>query len=169
MSHSRTLIISAAAVLATAGMAASPVRAQDITATERANKATVARAYAEWAAGGTRFFDILDDRVVWSILGSGPHARTYTNKTAFLEAAVAPFAARLSSPLKPTVRSMHTDGDEVITLWDGVATTRDGRTYRNTYAWFFTMRNGRVVEAKALLDLSAYGEVLSRVPAAPKP
>lgn len=165
-------VIGAALALVLSVAALTPTRAGDAptaSATERANKDIVARAYAEWAAGGTRFFDILDDRVVWTILGPGPHARTYTSKAAFLEAAVAPFSARLSSPLRPTVRSMHADGDEVITLWDGVATTRDGRTYRNTYAWFFTMKAGRVVRAKALLDLAAYGDVLARVPAAPKP
>lgn len=127
------------------------------------------RAYAAWAAGGTRFFDILDDRVVWTILGTGPHARTYRSKAAFLDTAVKPFGARLSAPLRPTVRSIHADGDAVIILWDGVATRRDGETYRNTYAWFFTMRRSRVVEAKALLDLQAYDEVLTRVPAAPQP
>ena len=45
---------------------------------------------------------------------------------------------------------------------------RDGKPYRNTYAWFFTMRGGKAVEAKALLNLAAYDEVLRRVtPAAP--
>lgn len=166
-------IVGVVLAFATAVAAAPSARAQDrpaaATETKTKNKETVRRAYAEWAAGGTRFFDILDDRVVWTILGTGPHAKTYTSKVAFLEAAVAPFGARLSEPLRPTVRSIHADGDEVITLWDGVAKTRDGRTYRNTYAWFFTMRDGRVVQAKALLDLAAYGDVLARVPAAPRP
>lgn len=170
--NARILLLSVAAILSTTTIIASPVHAQVAptgTATERTNKDIVARAYAAWASGGTNFFDILDDRVVWTILGPGPHAKRYDSKAAFLEAAVAPFGARLSSPLKPTVRSIHADGHDVVILWDGVATTRDSQTYRNTYAWFFTMRNGRVVEAKALLDLQAYGEVLSRVPAPPKP
>ena len=167
----RDLKLSVAAILATTVVIAPPVYAQAAaadTVTERTNKEIVARAYSAWAAGGTSFFDILDDRVIWTILGPGPHARTYGSKAAFLEAAVVPFGARLSSPLKPTVRSIHADGDDVVILWDGVATTRDSQTYRNTYAWFFTMRNGRVVEAKALLDLQAYGEVLSRAAAAPE-
>lgn len=168
----RNLRVSIVAMLATSVVAVPPARAQDastVAATERTNKETVRRAYAAWTAGGTRFFDILDDRVVWTILGTWPHARTYRGKAAFLEGAVAPFAARLSVPLRPTVRSIHADGDEVITLWDGIAQTRDGRIYRNTYAWFFTMQGGRVVEASALLDLEAYGDVLARVPAAPRP
>ena len=136
---------------------------------EASNKELVTLAYAEWADGGTRFFDILDERVVWTILGSGPHAKTYNGKSAFLAGAVAPFGARLAVPLHPTVRSIHADGDDVVILWDGVATRRDGAIYRNTYAWFFTMRGGRVVTAKAMLDLAAYDDVLTSVQPAPNP
>jgi uncharacterized protein len=164
--------IGVALTLAMATVIALPAHAQDTSVaatTESANKETVRQAYAEWEAGGTRFFDILDDRVVWTILGTGPHAKTYRSKSAFVNAAVVPFAARLSTPLKPTVQSIHADGDDVIILWDGVAVRRDGKTYRNTYTWFFTMRGSRVVEAKALLNLEAYNDVLANVPAAPKP
>lgn len=117
-------------------------------ATEMVNKETVRRAFGDWAAGGTRFFDILADDVVWTIAGSGPSAQTFRSKADFIAKAVTPFGARLAVPLRPTVRAIYADGDEVVTLWDGIAQTRDGRTYRNSYAWFFTMRGGRVTAAR---------------------
>ena len=133
------------------------------TATERANRETVRRAYAAWARGGTKFFDILAPNATWTIKGSGKSAATYRSKAAFLKEAVAPFGARLSSPIVPTVRQIFVDGDQVIILWDGRATTKDGQPYRNSYAWFFKMKGGKAVEVKAFLDLPAYDDVLRRV------
>lgn len=135
---------------------------------ERTNKEQVRRAYAAWAAGGTNFFDILADDVEWTVLGEGRSAGVYRGKADFLRRAVQPFAARMSAALKPTVVSIYADGDEVIILWDGEATTRDQRRYRNTYTWFLTMRNGYVVRGRALLDLATYDDVLSRVQPAPR-
>ena len=154
-------------VLAAALLAAATPSLAQPTPVESRNKAIVAAAYDAWTKGGTRFFDILSPDVRWTILGEGPSAVTYTSKADFLAGAVAPFAARLSVPLRPTVQRIHADGDQVVALWDGRATTRDGRPYRNTYAWFFTMRGGKAVEVKALLNLAAYDEVLRRVAPAP--
>lgn len=165
----RTAFTALAALAVFPDVASAQPTATIAEAAERSNKEIVRRAFAQWTAGGTRFFDILSDDVVWTILGEGQSAVTYRSKQAFLDRAVAPFSARLSRPLRPTVRSIHADGDTVITLFDGEAVTRDGRPYRNTYAWFFTMREGRVVEAKALLNLQAYDAVLARVRPAPRP
>ncbi|GGE85311.1 ketosteroid isomerase [Sphingomonas prati] len=156
----RALLSAALMVMALPGAATAQPTAQT---THDSNKATVRRAFDAWAAGGTDFFDILADDVVWTIQGSGPNAKTYRSKAELVEKALAPFGARVSVPLKPTVRSMYADGDEVITVFDGVAQTNDGKPYRNTYAWFFTMRDGKVVTARAFLDLPAYDAVLRNV------
>ena len=148
------------------GVAAAQTTAQT---TQDSNKETVRRAFGAWAAGGTDFFDIVADDVVWTIEGSGPNAKTYRSQIELLEQAFVPFGVRISVPLKPTVRAMYADGDEVITIFDGVAQTNDGKPYRNTYAWFFTMRNGKVVTARAFLDLPAYDAVLRDVRPAARP
>lgn len=162
-------VLFAAVMLAAAPPGAAAAQTA-VRTTQDSNKETVRRAFSAWAVGGTDFFDIVADDVVWTILGSGPNAKTYRSKAELLEKAFAPFGARISVPLKPTVRSMYADGDEVITVFDGVAQTNDGRPYRNTYAWFFTMRAGKVVTARAFLDLPAYDAVLRDVrPAARRP
>lgn len=167
----RAAALAAGAVLAC--LAAMPSAAQSAAdneqRVEQTNRELVRSAFAAWADGGTRFFDILDEDVEWTILGEGPSAGVYRGKADFLDRAVRPFATRISVPLKPTVQSIYADGEEVIILWNGEATARDGRGYRNTYAWFFTMRDGRVVRARALLDLAAYDDVLARVQPAPQP
>jgi ketosteroid isomerase-like protein len=162
----KTLFAAFLMAVALPGVAATQTTAQT---TQFKNKETVRRAFDAWAAGGTDFFDIVADDVVWTIQGSGPNAKTYRSKAELLEKAFAPFGARVSVPLKPTVRSMYADRDAVITIFDGVAQTNEGKPYRNTYAWFFTMRNGKVVTAKAFLDLPAYDAVLRNVrPATPR-
>lgn len=156
----KTLLAAILMAVALPGVAAAQTSTQT---TQSKNKETVRRAFAAWAAGGTDFFDIVADDVIWTIQGSGPSAKTYRSKAEVLDKAFVPFGARISVPLKPTVRSMYADGDAVITVFDGVAQTNDGTPYRNTYAWFFTMRNGKVVTANAFLDLPAYDAVLRDV------
>lgn len=136
---------------------------------ERANREIIRRAFDAWAQGGTRFFDdVLAPDVAWTITGTGINAGTHRGRQVFIDRAVTPFGARLSSPIVPTVRGIYADGNQVIALWDGRATTRDGQPYRNTYAWFFTMRDGKATEVTAFLDMAAYTEVWNRVRPAPR-
>ena len=136
---------------------------------EQANREIIRRAFDAWAQGGTRFFyDVLAPDVAWTITGTGVNAGTHRGRQVFIDRAVTPFGARLSSPIVPTVRGIYADGDQVITLWDGRATTRDGQPYHNTYAWFFTMRDGKAFEVTAFLDMAAYTEVWNRVRPAPR-
>ena len=46
---------------------------------------------------------------------------------------------------------------------------KDGQTYCNSYAWFFTMRDGKVVEATAFLDLPTYAAAIAGTPLPPWP
>lgn len=153
----------AIAVLAAASACAA---AAGMPAETAGNRQLVDAAFQRWATGGSGFFDeVLHDDVVWTIVGSGPSAGTYRGRQAFVERAVAPFVARLATPIKPVSRQVWADGDHVIVRWNGEATAGDGQPYRNSYVWIFRMRGGRAVEATAFLDLAAYDDVLRRVPA----
>lgn len=130
------------------------------------NRQIVDAAFQRWAAGGNGFFnELLHEDVVWTIEGSGPSAGTYRGRNAFMDRAVAPFAARMAAPVRPVSRQVWADADHVIVRWKGEGTAGDGQAYRNSYAWIFRMRGGRVIEAAAFLDLPAYDDVLRRVPA----
>jgi ketosteroid isomerase-like protein len=133
---------------------------------EARNKEIVTEAFDRWAAGGTTFFsDMLTPDVIWTIKGSGPGAGVFQGVDAFVEQAVRPFVSRLSTPVRPVSKQVWADGDHVIIQWDGAAIARDGQPYNNSYAWIFTMRNGKAVEVTAFLDLEPYNDVLRRVPA----
>ncbi|CAA9524190.1 MAG: Secreted protein [uncultured Sphingomonadaceae bacterium] len=163
--------LAAAFTMATMSVAAqaAPIRpaADQATASvETRNERIVGRAFARWAAGGTGFFEeLLSPDIVWTIKGSGPSAGVFRGRREFLDRAVRPFAARLSRPIRPTVRGIWSEDDRIVVHWDGEGTARDGRPYRNSYVWIFRMRDGRAVEATAFLDLAPYDDVLRRIPA----
>jgi ketosteroid isomerase-like protein len=51
----------------------------------------------------------------------------------------------------------------VIVLWDGQGTTTAGTTHPNTYAWFLTLRGGKIIDGTAFYDSIAFNEVWDSV------
>ena len=144
----------------------SPAQAEE-SVTER-NRHFIAEAFSKWARGGTTFFkDVLAPEVVWTIKGSGPTSGVYRGRDEFLKKAVAPFAERLASPLRPVVKDIWAERNDVIVHWDGTAVTADGKSYSNSYVWIFRMKDLRATEVTAFLDLVPYDDVLNRIKRAP--
>ncbi|MHC0067514.1 nuclear transport factor 2 family protein [Nostoc sp. UIC 10890] len=143
--------------------ASNPADAQATQMIEQRNKATVQQSFDQWRNGTGSAFDLLAPDVTWTITGTGATAGTYRSRQALLDQVVSPTSARLSTPIIPTVRGIWADGDMVIVLWDGEATARDGRSYRNTYTWYFRMKDDQVIEAIAFLDMSKFTELWTRV------
>jgi ketosteroid isomerase-like protein len=138
----------------------------DAAITER-NKQFIAQAFQHWAEGGGTFFqDVLAEDVVWTIKGTSPAAGTYKGRAVFIEQAVAPFAARLSSFVKPRVNDIWADGTDVVVYWDGAAVAKDGKPYNNSFVWIFRMQDLRATEVIAFLDLTQYDDVINRIPLA---
>ena len=101
----------------------------------------------------------------WTIEGNSAAAKTYPSKEAFMTEVIRPFNARMSIGLKPTMRSITAEDDRVAILFDASGTARDGKPYPNTYAWFFHMEDGRVVEAYAFYDAIHFNDLWSRIDA----
>jgi len=66
--------------------------------------------------------------------------------------------------VRPVSKRIWADGEHVIIHWEGEAVARDGKPYRNRYAWIFRMAGGRAIEATAFLDLAPYDDVIRRIP-----
>ena len=73
----------------------------------------------------------------------------------------------MSTPLVPTIRAIYADGDTVIILFGAAATTRDGKSYHNTYTRYFQTRDAQVVKAIAFFDTRDFDEFWNRVSPAP--
>jgi ketosteroid isomerase-like protein len=136
-----------------------------MAADEAMNKSVVQKAFDAWAAGTGSPYDLLDDKVKWTITGNSAAAKTYGSRDAFINEVIKPFNARMSVGLKPTIRNIYAEGDTVIVFFDAAGTAKNGKPYKNTYAWFLDLEGGRIVKASAFFDSIAFDE-LWKLPAA---
>ena len=119
---------------------------------EGKNKEIIHEGFAKWANGTGNFFDLLTDDVEWTITGSSPVSKIYASRKQFLEEVIEPLNARLSVKIVHRVRGIYADDDMVIALWDGTATAKEGKPYNNTYSWYMTIKNGRIIKVVAFFD-----------------
>ena len=132
----------------------------------RTNRDIVADAFAAWSRGEGHVSVIFADDMTWEIVGRSKAAGTYGSARQFHQEVLAPFAARFrpDAPFRPvTVRGVYADGPTVVVVWDGEGTTTADTTYRNTYAWVLTLRDGRVVDGTAFYDSVAFDELWDTV------
>ena len=130
---------------------------------ELQNKALVEAGFDAWRNGTGSPYDLLAEDATWTIVGKSEAAKTYPSRRAFITEVIQPFNARMSVPLKPTIRNLYATGDAVVILFDAVGIARDGKEYANTYAWFFEMRGGKVVMAYAFFDSITFNDLWRRV------
>ena len=137
--------------------------AQSPTQVESQNKDLVVAAFAAWAAGTGGPFDLLAPDATWTIAGRSLVAKKYPNRAAFMGEVIQPFNARMRQRLIPVVKEIAADGDRVIVRFDASAVAHDGQPYVNSYAWFLTLRNEKVVDVVAFFDSIAFDELWTRV------
>jgi ketosteroid isomerase-like protein len=130
---------------------------------QESNKALVRESFERWAHGTGSPFELLLRDVEWTIVGSSPLSKTYHGVSSFMDEVIHPFNARMRTPLVPSVRGIYADGDAVITFFDAAATAADGVPYRNTYTWYFFMRDGKVTKAIAFFDTREFDDFWQRV------
>ncbi len=141
--------------------------AQSSNGVDVSNAAAVRASFAAWSAGTGGPFDLLAPEATWTIVGHSIVSKTYESRDAFMTEVIRPFNARMRVGLKPRVHDIYSDGDTVIVLFDASATARDGKPYRNTYAWFLDMRDGKIVRATAFFDSLEFNDLWQRVQPAP--
>ena len=130
---------------------------------EAQNKDTIARSFDAWRAGTGGPFELLTEEAIWTILGRSIAAKTYPSREAFLSEVIRPFNARMNGSLVPTIRNLYADGDTVIAFFDAIGEAKDGKPYKNTYAWILEMQAGKIVRAYAFFDSIAFDEYWTRV------
>ena len=165
----RNFIIAGALVMALAPAGGNMSAQTTAASTQSRNKAIVDRAFTAWKNGTGGPYDLLADDASWTIVGRSLASKTYESREAFMHDVIRPFNARMSVPLRPEVRQLYADGDTVIVFFDARGTARDGNPYVNTYAWFLTMRDDKIVKAFAFFDSTEFNEFWTRVtPASPQ-
>jgi uncharacterized protein len=128
----------------------------------RTSREIVAAAFEAWSRGEGHVSAIFAEDLTWEIVGRSKVAGIYLSAREFEDEVLRPFAERFrpDAPFRPAaVRGIIADGDTVVVTWEGEGTTTAGTVYRNTYAWFMTLRDGAVVDATAFFDSIALDEL----------
>ena len=149
-----------AGLIAATLLSAPALAADTAAATEEQNTVLTRAAFEAWRAGTGTVFDLLDPQAVWTVAGHSPVSGTYRSKQVFMDRAVAPITARLTTRITPDVKHVMAQDDAVVVLWDGTATTVEGGTYRNSYAWHMVFDQGRIVRVTAFLDTWALQQLM---------
>lgn len=136
------------------------------------NRQIITDAFTAWSAGTSYITDIFAAHMRWEIVGRSAASRSYDSTEQFVEEVLRPFGARFSiqAPFRPVnIRAIYADDtqDTVAVVWDGEGITVAGTTYRNTYAWFMTFEDGKVVNATAFYDSIAFNELWETVSPGP--
>jgi ketosteroid isomerase-like protein len=131
--------------------------------TEARNKALVEASFAAWTNSTGSPYDLLAEDVSWTIVGQSDASKTYPSRAAFIQEVITPFNARMREKLKPSIRQIYAVGDAVVIFFDARGVATDGKPYVNTYAWFWDMRDGRVVRAHAFFDSIVFNDLWRRV------
>ena len=135
----------------------------EASSVQDSNKTLVRASFDKWTKGTGTPFELISPDAEWTIVGTSPLSKTYRPIQKFLDEVIHPFNARLRTPLVPTVRDIFADRDTVIILFDAAATAADGLPYRNTYTWYFWMKDGKVTKAIAFFDTRDFDEFWQRV------
>lgn len=152
-----------AAVMAGCAQQEGESQMSDGNATEARNKALAEAGFKAWQDGSGSPYDLLAEDAEWTIVGHSLASRTYAGKKDFIDNVIRPFNARMRQGLRPTIRGLYAEGDMVVIFFDASGVARDGKTYANTYAWLWEMRDGRVVKAHAFFDSIAFNDLWQRV------
>lgn len=146
-------------------LAISPIVSHAQESVTDRNKKIIQEGFAKWSSGTGSLFDLLSDTMQWQITGSTSHSKLYTGKKQFMDEVIVPLNQRLSKKIVPTVRALFADGDWVIALWDGQATTLEGKPYNMSYSWYMQLKDGKIVNVIAFLDGIQFNEVMKIMPA----
>jgi hypothetical protein len=116
-------------------------------------RARIAHVFSAWAEGDTKpFFALVDDDVIWTVIGTTPISGRYESKREFLKGAFGRLGPRLEGVPRSKVVNVLVDGDHVVLQWEGTTRSVTGKPYHQTYCWVIRLRDERIVEVTAYLD-----------------
>jgi len=135
---------------------------------ETKNKAAVEAVLTAWKNGdGGALQPLLSDDIEWTITGNSAASGTTKGRAELMQKVLGPFGARFnksSDRFRPTkIYGVYADGDVVTTYFDGAGTANNGFSYKNSYVWLLTLKDGKVVKATAFFDSIAFNELWDKV------
>ena len=117
------------------------------------NADIISRVMQQWMDGDEKvFWRLLAKDVTYSPIGSTPISGTYTDRQSFFDNAIIPMGRLMKAGAVPSEFEVLDAGTEVVLLWNGVGTMKNGQPYNNSYCWILTLKDGRVKKVRAYFD-----------------
>ena len=117
------------------------------------NRALITRAFEGLRNGDpSNFIPLFDEDIEWRVMGSSAwskHAKGLPNVERNL---VGPLFERFAGPYLNIPELILADGDHVVVLAKGDATTHEGAHYNNDYCFVFRMSGGKIVGVREYMD-----------------
>ena len=131
--------------------------------TTEKNRRIITEMFARWSSGDVRAFsEALADDVTLTTVGSTKYSGTFVGKEEVI-ASFTPFRELFDEPVLLTAETIVVDGDLVAVEARGRSRMKDGQDYRNVYALFLRMSNGKIVQWTEYFDTELFNVVFGKV------
>ncbi|MCL7976344.1 MAG: nuclear transport factor 2 family protein [marine benthic group bacterium] len=104
-------------------------------------------------------FAMIADDIVWTNIGTTSLSGTYRGKADLMENLLGPLFGQLEAGIRSEIIRLIAEGDYVVALTSGTASTKDGREYNNSYCHVIRLRDGQFVEVTEYFDTNLTGTV----------
>jgi len=129
------------------------------------NKKLMQQIFAELSKGNSRpLTDSMADEFTWTVIGTTMWSRKFTGKKAVIEELLAPLRAKLTPPIIVTPQRFIADEDIVAVEARGKNTTKDAKSYNNTYCFVFRLSAGQLQEVTEYTDTALITSTLGDLP-----
>ncbi len=114
----------------------------------------VVKAFYEAGARGDMdaCFSLLADDITWINIGSTIFSGTYTGKQELIEQLLGPLFGRLKAGISSVIENLIAEGEFVVAQTSGIAETKEGKPYNNSYCQVIKIRDGEITEVKEYFD-----------------
>jgi len=127
------------------------------------NKQIISNMFAELAKGnGAAFLDTMADDVKYTLQGKTKFSGTMNGKQEVIAKLLGPLGAALEGGIALTPHNFIAEGDYVVMLANGKATTKGGKPYNNSYCHVFRIAGGKVTEINEYLDTALVDEAFGK-------
>lgn len=99
------------------------------------------------------------DDIHWTNLGSTRLSGVYQGKQQLMEQLMGPLFGQLKAGIASEIVDLIGEGDKVVALTNGTATTHDGKPYNNRYCQVMTIRDGKIASVVEYCDTDLIRQV----------
>jgi len=127
------------------------------------NKQMITNMFEELGKGnGAAFLDAMADDIKYTLQGRTKFSGTMNGKNEVLAKLLGPLGAALDGGITLTPYNFIADGDYVVMLANGKATTKSGKPYNNSYCHVFKLVGGKVKEINEYLDTAMVDDAFGK-------